>query len=146
MQVFDLPVRLISRLNLVGEHASLPSIAYRFHALTCVEWSSRLAAVSWTVLSLRSTLSTTAALNLSEKCHRFVILASIIKVGYTSARCPILPDHFNNTVFSLTPSVQKTACINNAIESLNRIIRKTLSQRQLCNRRRSNQANLSRNF
>jgi hypothetical protein len=36
-----------------------------------------LGAISWTVLSPRSASSATAALNLSEKFRRFVILVSI---------------------------------------------------------------------
>jgi hypothetical protein len=55
----------------------MPSIACRFHVLTCVGWSWRLAAISCTVLSPRSASSATAALNLSEKFRRFVILVSI---------------------------------------------------------------------
>ena len=55
----------------------MPSIACRFHVLTCVGWSCRLAAISCTVLSPRSASSATAALNWSEKFRRFVILVSI---------------------------------------------------------------------
>ena len=55
----------------------MPSIACCFHVLICVGCSCRFAAISCTVLSLRSASSDIAALNLSEKFHRFVILASI---------------------------------------------------------------------
>src|SRR6056297_1443353 len=55
----------------------MPSIACRFHVLTCVGCSWRFDAISCTVLSPRNASSATVALNLSEKFRRFVILVSI---------------------------------------------------------------------
>lgn len=53
-----------------------PSIAYRFHVLTCDGCILCLAAISETALSPRRALSETVALNLSEEFRLVVICAS----------------------------------------------------------------------
>ena len=71
------PTMFSAFLTLTENTPAMPSIACHFRVLTCVGCSCRLAATSCTVLSPRSALSATAALNLSHKFRRFVILASI---------------------------------------------------------------------
>ena len=46
VKFFDLAVLVLSLFDLVGETPAMPSIACRFHVLTCVGFSYRLAAIS----------------------------------------------------------------------------------------------------
>jgi len=80
---------LLSQNNPGRAFNSLP-----FRVLTCVGWSWRFAAISWTVLSPRNTSSATADLSLSEKVRRIVIIISCHQCEYILARCSNLQYHF----------------------------------------------------
>ena len=74
---------------LLENKLAIPSIAWRFHVLTCVGWRCRLTEISWTVLSPRSVLRATVALNWTEKLRLFVMSISIHSGEYILARCPV---------------------------------------------------------